>query len=85
LNSCKSLLFHGGDTGSIPVRDAKVINNLQEIPFSPEQMGIEPILDASNQFRAKYLKEAVESFEGSYCQSVSVIVLKRRAQNFKTQ
>src|ERR687892_729946 len=22
LNSCKSLLFHGGDTGSIPVRDA---------------------------------------------------------------
>jgi len=23
LNSCKSLLFHGGDTGSIPVRDAK--------------------------------------------------------------
>jgi hypothetical protein len=23
LNSYKSLLFHGGDTGSIPVRDAK--------------------------------------------------------------
>jgi len=24
LNSCKSLLFHGGDTGSIPVRDANM-------------------------------------------------------------
>ena len=24
LNYCKSLLFHGGDTGSIPVRDAKL-------------------------------------------------------------
>jgi hypothetical protein len=24
LNSYKSLLFHGGDTGSIPVRDAKL-------------------------------------------------------------
>jgi hypothetical protein len=23
FNSCKSLLFHGGDTGSTPVRDAK--------------------------------------------------------------
>jgi hypothetical protein len=26
--------FTGGDTGSIPVRDAKAINHLQEIPFS---------------------------------------------------
>ncbi|HEY4425927.1 MAG TPA: hypothetical protein VGN10_17075 [Pyrinomonadaceae bacterium] len=33
MNSYKSLLFHGGDTGSIPVRDAKAINHLQEIPF----------------------------------------------------
>ena len=24
LNSCKSLLFHGGNTGSIPVGDAKL-------------------------------------------------------------
>ena len=24
MNTCKSLLFHGGDTGSIPVRDAKL-------------------------------------------------------------
>jgi hypothetical protein len=26
LNSCKSLLFHGGDTGSIPVRDANLLS-----------------------------------------------------------
>ena len=37
LNSCKSLHFHGGDTGSIPVRDATVINSagmllLREVP-----------------------------------------------------
>jgi len=27
LNSYKSLLFHGGDTGSIPVRDAKFLQH----------------------------------------------------------
>ena len=25
--SCKTLLFHGGDTGSIPVRDAKLADS----------------------------------------------------------
>lgn len=30
LNSCKSLLFHGGDRGSIPVRDAKFVNILRD-------------------------------------------------------
>jgi len=29
------LLFHGGDTGSIPVRDAKAMNHIQGISFSP--------------------------------------------------
>ncbi len=29
MNSCKSLLFHGGDTGSIPVRDAKLESPLE--------------------------------------------------------
>jgi hypothetical protein len=28
LNSYKSLLFHGGDTGSIPVWDAKAVSKL---------------------------------------------------------
>ena len=38
MNSSKSLLFHGGDTGSIPVRDAKAINSLIGIPiFLPLQ------------------------------------------------
>lgn len=29
LNSCKSLLFHGGDTGSIPVRDANTVTTCE--------------------------------------------------------
>jgi hypothetical protein len=35
LNYNRSLLFHGGDAGSIPVPDAKAINHLQRVPFSP--------------------------------------------------
>ena len=34
MNSYKSLLFHGGDTGSIPVRDANTVNHLQESRFT---------------------------------------------------
>jgi hypothetical protein len=37
LNSYKSLLFHGGDTGSIPVRDAKAINHLQKTALVLDQ------------------------------------------------
>jgi hypothetical protein len=31
LNSCKSLLFHGGDTGSIPVRAANTFKLWQSV------------------------------------------------------
>jgi hypothetical protein len=30
LNYCDSLLFHGGDTGSTPVRDAKFLSIVQD-------------------------------------------------------
>src|SRR5438132_9574946 len=33
LNYSDSLLFHGGDTGSTPVRDARILRNLGRQPF----------------------------------------------------
>jgi hypothetical protein len=35
LNYSESLLFHGGDTGSTPVRDAKILKSLQNPTISP--------------------------------------------------
>jgi hypothetical protein len=35
LNYNRSLLFHGGDTGSTPVRDANNFNHLRDLPISP--------------------------------------------------
>jgi hypothetical protein len=34
LNYSKSLLFHGGNTGSIPVRDANILKHFQH-PTAP--------------------------------------------------
>jgi hypothetical protein len=39
LNYNRSLLFHGGDTGSTPVRDAHYFNHLQDITISPRVQG----------------------------------------------
>jgi hypothetical protein len=39
LKSCKSLLFHGGDTGSIPVQDAKLA--------SPNYIGLAEMFEKS--------------------------------------
>jgi len=47
LNSCKSLLFHGGDTGSIPVLDAKAINHLQESHFCRGSIKLDRFLFAN--------------------------------------
>src|SRR6266478_2421299 len=35
LNYNRSLLFHGGDTGSTPIRDANNFNHLRDIAISP--------------------------------------------------
>ena len=35
-NYIRSLLFHGGDTGSTPVRDANTFNHLRHIAARPE-------------------------------------------------
>ena len=35
LNYSDSLLFHGGDTGSTPVRDANPFNHLRDLAISP--------------------------------------------------
>ncbi len=35
LNYNRSLIFHGGDTGSTPVRDANSFNHLRDLAISP--------------------------------------------------
>ena len=68
LTIYKSLLFHGGDTGSIPVRDAKAINHLQRVHF---RRGRGELIEAALHFSSypsfNGVIEVLESRYGKRC------------------